>query len=188
MFELTKYTEDVWFWENIFKNPKDIIDYILKDDSKWRNHYRRNGELLGSGIVVTSHHEPELWEELTNSLNICFLQYIDYHNLNRKNSKLDASAIEIRKMTGFCHGMPPHTDSFLVDDPSMKDVELEFTLICYFNEDFDGGEINIPELSISIKPKPGSLLMFPKNRAHSVNDLLGGDRFVSVIFGLKYIN
>lgn len=185
MFELTKYTDDVWFWENIFKNPKGIIDYILKNDSKWTKHHRKNGELLGSGIVLTSHDEPELWEEITNSLNICFLQYIDDHNLSRKNSKLDLRAIEIRKMTGFCSGMPPHTDSFMEYDSETKDLEIEFTLICYFNEDFDGGEINLPELSISIKPKPGSLLMFPQNHKHSVNDLISGERFCSVIFGLK---
>lgn len=190
MFELqmyTKQTKDIWFWENIFKDPKKIVDYILKDDSKWKNNYRQNGELLGKGIVITNENEPELWQEFSNALSICFLQYIDYHNLSRKNFKFDSAAIEIKKMTGFCSGMPAHTDSYIVEDPSKKDTELEFTMICYLNGDFEGGEINLPEHSISIKPKPGSLLMFPKKYEHSVSDLISGDRFVSVIFGLKTI-
>jgi hypothetical protein len=39
--------------------------------------------------------------------------------------------------------------------------------ICYLNEDYTGGELEFPNFNVKIKPKKGSLLLFPSNYAYS---------------------
>lgn len=39
--------------------------------------------------------------------------------------------------------------------------------ICYLNEDYAGGELEFPNFDVKIKPKKGSLLLFPSNYAYS---------------------
>ncbi len=183
MFELTKHTDDIWFFENVFKDPSEIIKLIESDNSHWIDVYRRNNELLGKEIPIKDDNYPELLKEISNALNICFLQYIDSHNLSRKDNKLDIDIIPIRKQTGFCEGMSDHVDTPLANN-KYGNKRIEFTVTCYFNEDFSGGEIVMTKESITIKPKPGSILIFPKNYTHSVNSILSGDRYASIIFAL----
>jgi hypothetical protein len=35
MFEIKKLTEDIWFWENVFDNPKEIIDEVKNQNNLW---------------------------------------------------------------------------------------------------------------------------------------------------------
>ena len=39
--------------------------------------------------------------------------------------------------------------------------------ICYWNDDYEGGEIEFPNFGIKIKPETGMLLLFPSNYAYT---------------------
>ena len=56
--------------------------------------------------------------------------------------------------------------------------------VLYYNDDFDGGEITFPSTDISIKPKPGMLVMFPCTEfyGHGVKEILSGERYMSAHF------
>ena len=83
------------------------------------------------------------------------------------------SEMPIRKWTG--PGMGPHCDSY------DGDSDLAFSMICYLNNDYEGGEIEFPNHNISIKPEAGSLLIFPGQEPflHKVNDIRSGERYTS---------
>jgi hypothetical protein len=52
-----------------------------------------------------------------------------------------------------------HTDQHT--DPSIK-----YATIIYINDEYSGGELFFPNLNIEIKPKPGTLLVFPGNEQY----------------------
>jgi hypothetical protein len=53
------------------------------------------------------------------------------------------------------------------------------SLICYLNDDYEGGEINFPRFNISYKPAANELLIFPSNYIynHSVSEVTSGTRY-----------
>jgi hypothetical protein len=55
-------------------------------------------------------------------------------------------------------GMGPHCDA---EDPSGTGENLKYSLVCYLNDDYEGGEIYFKNQDIKIKPKAGSLVLFP---------------------------
>jgi hypothetical protein len=57
------------------------------------------------------------------------------------------------------------------------------TLI-YLNDDYEGGEISFEQHNLSVKPKTGTLLIFPGNLnyAHEVKEVLSGKRYTAPIW------
>jgi hypothetical protein len=63
----------------------------------------------------------------------------------------------------------------------------DFTAIMYLNDNYEGGELNFPGLDISIKPKKGSLIIWPGYLTHSISEISSGTRYTMPIF-LKAID
>lgn len=76
--------------------------------------------------------------------------------------------------------MEQHVDDFAV-------FHNNISSILYINDDYSGGEIVFKQYNYSIKPKSGSLVLFPGNKyyAHSVNKIISGNRYTSP-FWFKY--
>ena len=59
----------------------------------------------------------------------------------------------------------------------------DFSCVYYVNEDYDGGELYMPILGLSIKPKANSLLIWSnvwhEDMAHGVKPVLSGVRYMS---------
>ena len=68
--------------------------------------------------------------------------------------------------------MLPHNDGGVGLEPA-------FTALLWFNEDFDGGELEFPDLNLIIKPETASVLVFPSVLQHGVKTLISGERFVT---------
>ena len=71
-----------------------------------------------------------------------------------------------------------HTDQYT--DPSIR-----YATIIYINDDYNGGEIFFTNKNLELKPKPGSLLIFPGNDEfnHGVRHVQSGPiRYVLVGF------
>ena len=64
-----------------------------------------------------------------------------------------------------------------------RDVSTDFSAIYYINDDYEGGEFNMPAMGFKFKPKANSLLMFTdsihEDMMHEVLPVISGDRFVS---------
>lgn len=50
-------------------------------------------------------------------------------------------------------------------------------VVYYYNDNYEGGEIEYPDFNISIKPKPGMLVTHPAETMHVVQRFYGADRF-----------
>jgi predicted 2-oxoglutarate/Fe(II)-dependent dioxygenase YbiX len=75
------------------------------------------------------------------------------------------------------HEMIPHSDY----GGRAEYMNREFASIIYLNDDYDGGELYIPELNFEIKPKKGQLLCFRGGKMlHGVRKVTRGQRLTSI--------
>jgi hypothetical protein len=76
--------------------------------------------------------------------------------------------------------MGQHVDDFAV-------FHNNISSILYINDNYIGGEIVFDQYNYSIKPKSGTLIMFPGNKyyAHKVNKVIDGNRYTAP-FWFKY--
>lgn len=77
--------------------------------------------------------------------------------------------------------MHPHKDGGYPDSKQ----KIVFGIAIYLNDDFTGGELNYPDLNISIKPKRSSMLIHDARLMHQVLAVSSGSRhsITTFIFG-----
>jgi hypothetical protein len=68
------------------------------------------------------------------------------------------------------------------DQKEHTDNGNDFTAIIYLNDNYQGGELNFPSLDLSIKPKSGSLIIWPGYMTHSISTVVSGTRYTMPIF------
>ncbi|MEO8436085.1 MAG: 2OG-Fe(II) oxygenase [Pyrinomonadaceae bacterium] len=68
----------------------------------------------------------------------------------------------------------PHRDT----GPGFED--RYFSVVCYLNDDFTGGQTAFPELSYSVTPESGKAIVFPSNHLHCSEPVKTGEKFVVV--------
>ena len=69
------------------------------------------------------------------------------------------------------------------NDTTPQGYYLGWGLVIYYNDNYLGGEINYPELDITIKPKAGSALLHGGEVMHGSLPVLSDDiRYFSTIF------
>jgi Rps23 Pro-64 3,4-dihydroxylase Tpa1-like proline 4-hydroxylase len=55
-----------------------------------------------------------------------------------------------------------------------------FTVLCYLNDDFEGGGTNFPSLNYVVKPECGKAVFFPSKYHHCAEPVRGGNKYVLV--------
>jgi predicted 2-oxoglutarate/Fe(II)-dependent dioxygenase YbiX len=55
-----------------------------------------------------------------------------------------------------------------------------FTVLCYLNEDFQGGQTSFPLLDFSITPQKGSAVIFPATYLHRGEPVVSGRKYILV--------
>lgn len=82
----------------------------------------------------------------------------------------------------------PHVDAetLFKDDIGLdlweKTLDRDLSVVYFLNDDFSGGELVFPQLELSIRPQPGTLVCFPSdhNFIHGVNPVTSGHRYTVV--------
>lgn len=197
MFDLDKKNEEISYWENVVTCSNDLCNFIESLDKiessyaripKWQDWIASNDENTHYGYVKNifkdflknSIEDKEIEKRslyIVNSLlmaiEMCFDRYMDGHNLNKNDYFLDTSMLSIKKWN-VGQQMGPHCDNY--DGHS----NLAFSLVLYLNDNYEGGEINFPNHGITIKPAPGSLIMFPSHEPflHQVLPIKSGIRYM----------
>jgi len=69
-------------------------------------------------------------------------------------------------------------------DRNYKDPRnsMDWTVLVYLNDDYEGGELVFPDYNITIKPSAGSAIFFPCNAKHSVNKIQSGKKTFVFLF------
>lgn len=70
----------------------------------------------------------------------------------------------------------PHTDTNHDGDFT------HYSLVIYYNDDYEGGELRFPDLGIEIKPKAGTIVAFPATTLHEALSTTKGEKWHTPCF------
>jgi Rps23 Pro-64 3,4-dihydroxylase Tpa1-like proline 4-hydroxylase len=59
-------------------------------------------------------------------------------------------------------------------------LDRYFTVVCYLNEDFEGGHTRFPSLKHSVVPQRGKAVVFPSRFFHCAEPVIRGEKFVII--------
>jgi hypothetical protein len=64
-------------------------------------------------------------------------------------------------------------------DRNIEDLKstMDYTALFYLTDSYDGGEIEFPDINLTLKPSAGSALLFPTNLPHRALEVLSGDKY-----------
>lgn len=197
MFDLYRPHPDIWYWENVISSPNEFVMFINDLDSDKRTHSvippwlpwtASDDQNVVYGSVKTiiqetsknSTGDSKLDQKtlyIINSLNMaiemCYNRYIEGHRLDKAKYTLDQRILPIKKWD-VGQSMGPHFDG------QDGHTDLAFSLVTYLNDDYEGGEIHFKNHNVTIKPKAGSLIMFPSQEPfiHEVLAIKNGTRYM----------
>ena len=197
MFDFQPLHSEIFYWENVLSYPEELVDFINKIDedeksysriSKWEDWTASNDKSLVYGktkYVNTAALKQTTGSEeidrrtlyIANSLimafEMCMDRYFEGRVLDKNNHELDLNRIPIKEWYEG-QSMGPHFDG---QDGNM---DLAYSLVAYLNDDYEGGEIHFPDQNITVKPKAGSLIMFPSQipYIHEVKPITSGTRYM----------
>jgi predicted 2-oxoglutarate/Fe(II)-dependent dioxygenase YbiX len=75
-------------------------------------------------------------------------------------------------------------EQFLGSGAAWPPSVVLYSSILYLNDDYEGGEIRFTEHGVSVKPKAGTLLIFPSTDMypHEVTEITSGTRYTFALF------
>jgi len=182
----------IMVYENVLDNPGHVLDLINKASSPWEE-----------GGVAKSRYIEFLKNNNSGKMRDVDLKYVPF-------SCKDEESLEIKKLshvfnTSFDKFENHYLNKYPVDIKEHEgyqvarygvgqyfkdhvDATLEFprklSLVYYFNDDYEGGEIYFTKLNLKIKPIANSLIIFPSSDlySHSANEITKGTKYAIVGF------
>jgi hypothetical protein len=65
-------------------------------------------------------------------------------------------------------------------DDVFEPVYRYFTVLCYLNDSFEGGETVFPLLDHAVKPRAGKAIIFPSSYLHCADPVKAGEKYIIV--------
>jgi hypothetical protein len=123
-------------------------------------------------------------EQFYQTVNQCIREYFRYLGLDdevkisyfQSPQSVRPDHIAIKKYF-IGEGLGPHPD-WEKEDP------VAFTASMYFNDDYEGGDLGFRDLSVSVKPTPGSVVVFPSSYLHYSVPMISGTKYVTNVLVL----
>lgn len=183
------YAEKIYYYENVINNADDLVAQIEESDSKltdedaitsWKPWTAPMGEdtyvfgeikhtdkskIDSSSKVVASIHRT-----LQDALKLVGVDYAKSLGLEY----IEPRSISISKYK---------TGAFMgghVDDYGEEGAVPIMSAVIYLNSDYEGGELHFPGQDVLIKPKAGSVIVFPSKEPFYHESLL-------IRTGVKYM-
>lgn len=181
--------EKIHVYKNMLSQHDDIISLIEQLDSqennifpKWKMWFPSGAEgnedlAFGSQKRMSDHvlikddsQENKLYWDLFNAINDASNHYAKIHNI--EIGKLAPLSISKYKPGA---SMGRHTDSNGSEGPQTISV------VCYLNDNYEGGQIRFAEQDITIKAEAGSIVIFPSKPPffHESMPVISGFKYIS---------
>jgi predicted 2-oxoglutarate/Fe(II)-dependent dioxygenase YbiX len=184
--------ENALHFPNLLETPEDYIAFctdeadlldIPKED--WVAGGDDSQHIYGEIWVLKRSHESERVQSLLATYDKALLasceEFMRYLGVNQesidatievlKNNRMPAMTLK-RYFEG--ESLGPHPDI----DPSNTEDVLHITVSMYYNDNYEGGEIGVIGGS-SVKPTPGSVVIFPSKYLHESTTIPSGIKYVS---------
>ncbi len=136
----------------------------------------------GSGIVVdrrarsaeliSEYWLPALFDHVRPAIEARFTKQLS----STASPRFGLSSLQIiRYRPGGHHAV--HADSGL-DDGRGSTRWRRYSVVCYLNNEFDGGHTRFSGLDMRVKPPPGHCVLFPASYFHAGEPVLAGTKYI----------
>lgn len=176
MPNLIRKHNDIWEWQNVLKNTDKIISGV--PSNQWQYYTNKGG---GETIIGRSHfiqEGTELHSEVIKAFFQCIYEYCKRNALSFTDEHVGKSPLILREYN-VGSKMFEHSDIYSYVRKDGKPVTPSLTAILYLNDDYKGGEINFVNDGLCIKPKAGSMVVFPSSKQHEVLEITKGNRYMT---------
>ena len=194
-----KLHENVYYYTNVFENPKEMIEMLEsleKDETShqaitpWKEdsceRYRK--DLIYDLKDQTNPLAKKIIEDLHAGIEKAARAFV-------KDRGLDFEP-NISPLLDMCKYVPGGKLGFHYDGID-GDKSLLYTIVAYFNDEYEGGEIsftvmedgkrrpgdniNDPNIDFWVKPEPGSVIIFPSQSPyyHQAHEVKSGLKYMS---------
>lgn len=187
---IVKFDDVVWMYNDLEIDVDYILNEIEDNDLYFWNYYtngfnpdgtRAEGTIDGSALFLDQNNK--FYQQILNVINECIIHYLKEHNEIIPLENLDINTIAESKLDD---KRPLHIRKYFPGSvmSSHSDAILNYhnggyTILFYFNENFEGGEIKFSDKNIVVKPKKASVLIFPENHEHEVLLVKEGVRYLT---------
>lgn len=194
--KLTVYADKIFYYEEAIAEPDKVVelleltDELLTDSdaiTKWNSWesskkdavyiYGKQKHVDGLKVDSSSENVKWIYQTLSEALHACGRDYSSSLGIEY----VDPSPISISKYQKGAE-MGPH-----VDWHGDTMVEPLMSAVLYLNDDYEGGELDFPDLGVTIKPKAGSIIIFPSVAPFYHQSLIvkSGFKYMSPAFWIK---
>lgn len=189
------FEDKIFYYEGVLKNAAEIIELIEKTDPglldtdaikpwiKWTASdnedyiFGYQKQIDASKLETSSEDVKFIFTTLWDLLVKVGEDYMNTLGLDI----VPPSPLSISKYIEGA-GMGPH-----VDDYNQRGITPVMSGVLYLNDDVEGGELFFTEQKIKIKPKAGSIVVFPSVEPfyHQSLPVIKGQKYMSPVFWVK---
>lgn len=175
--------------EDVFNNGNQIIEHLenynLKSETDgygtiwnpWKdgqdNIFCYQKRLESKDTLLSNHkyYQEELFlmNEINSIADKALEEYFKEYTFARANLKGREKPNILKYVQGGF--LPPHQDHGV--------STRALSVLIYLNDNYEGGEISFPISNVTIKPKAGSVVLFPSNflYVHTISSMKSGVRY-----------
>lgn len=198
MFEHDVLEDRIYYYKNLFSDVDRVLDVLIKTKTD------DNSEIMTPWVPWTSSdNQSDLYGEtrtgehqkrtVNSSEDFELLEVRDLINniiLECTNNYSKITGVEVGTSDLFRvakynsgKGMGSHIDNDY-DENSENFEAPTISTVLYLNDNYNGGELYFREQNIAIKPKAGSLLIFPSKKPyfHEALAISGGEKYMCTNF------
>jgi hypothetical protein len=176
MSNLVSRKNDIWEWHDVIDNPSQIISSF--QNSPWEYYTNKGGGETIIGRSTHIHMGTDMHSNIMKPFFKCISEYCKRNVLDFTDKNVGQSPLILREYnTG--SKMSEHSDIYSYVKKDGKPVTPSLTAILYLNDDYTGGEINFVHDNFCVKPKAGSMFVFPSNKQHEVLEITSGNRYMT---------
>jgi hypothetical protein len=166
----------IWQWHNVLENSNEFIDSIQKN--RWEYYTNKGGGETIIGRAAILHKGEELHSKIIKTFFDCVAEYSLCNGLSFNDDNVGHDWLLVREYNAGSK-MSAHSDAYSYVKKDGNNVKPSLTAILYINDDYVGGEIDFIHDDLCIKPKAGSMVIFPSDKQHEVLEILNGNRYMT---------
>lgn len=177
--KITRLSNFILEFNGLFDNVEPIVNLISA--GSWHPWLSDTGIEIGKKRYIVPQNRMDL--DLYNIIDIAIKKSIDeyfkFNKLDHEKYLYSNSYFYARKYHMSDIGMTPHSDFFY---KGLEKIFPAFTICCYLTDDYRGGHLEFPNYNISVKPKSGSIIIFPSEEIHGIAPIIEGNRIMISTF------
>lgn len=166
----------IWEWHNVLDKPMHLVDSI--EDDKWTYYTNKGGGETIIGRAAFLWKGQDSHSKVMQAFFDCVAEYSACNGLRFTDENIGQEWFLVREYNAGSK-MSAHSDRYSYVKKDGQQVIPSLTAILYINDDYVGGEIDFIHDDVKIKPKSGSMVVFPSDKQHEVLEILSGNRYMT---------